>query len=152
MKKLVSLITVFCMVLALSSCAEKVQSVTYRSETEQDGLKMTDTMTLDAKGDTVEAITETIEMDLSAFDEQTRQAICSIYDELVVQYRTIEGVEGSGETKEGTYIMHISIDATGDAVSELAEQGLLEVDGNTNGISLKKTGESLEANGFTLVE
>ena len=68
------------------------------------------------------------------------------------QYQSIEGVEGSGEITDGIYTMHIVIDATGDAVSELAGQGLLEVDGDTNGISLQKTMDSLESNGYEKVK
>ena len=152
MKKFVSIMAVLCMSFALLACAGKEQSVTYCSETNQDGLLMKDTMTLDAKGDAVQKITEVIEMDLSAFDEDTQKVMCTLYDELVVQYQSIEGVEGSGETGDGSYRMHIVIDTTGEAVSQLTEQGLLQVDGDTSGISLKKTAESLESNGYTLVE
>ena len=91
-------------------------------------------------------------MDLTGFDEETQKVICGVYDELVEQYQSIEGVEGSGEITDGIYTMHIVIDATGDAVSELAGQGLLEVDGDTNGSSRQKTMDSLESNGYEKVK
>ena len=152
MKKVISMLTVFCLVLSLTACGSKMQSVTYCSKTEESGLKMTDTMTMEAKGDSVQSITEEIEMDLTGFDEETQKVICGVYDELVEQYQSIEGVEGSGEITDGIYTMHIVIDATGDAVSELAGQGLLEVDGDTNWISLQKTMDSLESNGYEKVK
>ena len=39
---------------------------------------MTDTMTMEAKGDSVQSITEEIEMDLTGFDEETQKVICGV--------------------------------------------------------------------------
>ena len=47
MKKLVSVVMVLCMTLALTACG-KEQSASYRMETEQGGIAMTDTMALDS--------------------------------------------------------------------------------------------------------
>ncbi len=71
------------------------------------------------------------------------------YDSLVESYQAVDGVECTGSAADGVYTIAITIDTTGDAVSKLAEQGLLQVDGGTNGISLEKTGEALEAGGYT---
>ena len=73
MKKILSVVMVLCMTLALTACGGKEQTVSYRSEQEQSGLKMVDTMTLNAKGDKVVKITESIEMDMSGFDEATQE-------------------------------------------------------------------------------
>ena len=73
-------------------------------------------------------------------------------DSLVESYQAVDGVECTGSAVDGVYTIAITIDTTGDAVSKLAEQGLLQVDGGTNGISLEKTGEALEAGGYTKAE
>ena len=109
-------------------------------------------MKLDAKGDLVQQMDETITLDMAAFDEDTQTLMTKSYDALVESYQAVEGVECTGTVADSVYTIQITIDTTGDAVSELADQGLLKVDGDTNGISLEKTGESLTANGYTKAE
>lgn len=152
MKKFGILLGMLCVVLALAACGEKEQTVTYRLESEENELKMVDTMIMTAKGDHVQKLEEVIEMDITAFDEETQEMLCVAYDELVSSYQAVKGVECTGEAGEGTYVIHIGIDATGDAVAKLAEQGLLEVEGDSEGISLKLTCESLESEGYILAE
>ena len=152
MKKILSVVMVLCMTLALAACGGKEQTVSYRSEQEQGGQKLVDTMTLEAKGDKIVKITESIEVDMSEFDEATQEQAAAIYDALVEQYAAVEGVECTGSAGTGTYTISITIDATGDAVEKLAEQDLLAIEGNGSKLSLKATGESLEAGGYTKVE
>jgi len=152
MKKIVSSLLVICMVLAMTACGGKEQTVTYQLEQEQDGLVMVDTMKLDAKGDKVQKLTETIEIDMTAFDADQQAMMVEMYAALVDQYNAIDGTECTAEEGDGTYTLTIVVDTTGDAVSKLAEAGLMEVEGSTSGISLKKTAASLEASGYTLVE
>ena len=152
MKKIVSVVMVLCMTLALAACGGKEQTVSYRSEQEQGGQKLVDTMTLEAKGDKIVKITESIEVDMSEFDEATQEQAAAIYDALVEQYAAVEGVECTGSAGTGTYTISITIDATGDAVEKLAEQDLLAIEGNGSKLSLKATRESLEAGGYTKVE
>lgn len=152
MKKLTALLLTLSLALMLAACGGKSRSVTYTMEQENQGLKMTDTMKLDAKGDLVQRMDETITLDMAAFDEDTQTLMTKSYDALVESYQAVEGVECTGTVADSVYTIQITIDTTGDAVSELADQGLLKVDGDTNGISLEKTGESLTANGYTKAE
>ena len=152
MKKIVSVVMVLCMTLALAACGGKEQTVSYKMEQEQSGLMMSDTMTLDAKGDKVVKITEVIDVDMSGFDEATQGQMTTTYDAMVEQYAAVEGVECTGTAGTGTYSITITIDATGDAVEKLAEQGLLAIEGNGSRLSLKATGEALEGSGYTKVE
>ena len=144
MKKIVSVVMVLCMTLALAACGGKEQTVSYKMEQEQSGLMMSDTMTLE--------ITEVIEMDMTGFDEATQGQMTTTYDAMVEQYAAVEGVECTGTAGTGTYSITITIDATGDAVEKLAEQGLLAIEGNGSRLSLKATGEALEGSGYTKVE
>jgi len=141
-----------CGIGLLAACAPETQVVTYRAETEEDGICMVDTMVLEAKDDKVEKMTETIELDYTSLDAETQEVLCNAYDELAAAYRKIEGVESTGTSGEGTYTLTVIVDMTGDAVSQLAEQGLLEVEGNSEGVSLKHTRISLEEEGYLLME
>ncbi len=153
MKKLVSGILISCMALALVACG-KEQSATYRSTQEVSGMVLTDTMTLDAKGDKVQKMTEKIEVDLTAFDDSQYEQVVATYDAMVDQYNSVEGVECTGSSGDKVYTIDITIDTTGDAVSELVDMGLLAIEGpgSSKGISLKKTGESLVASGYEEVK
>lgn len=128
-----------------------MQTVSYIMETESNGLKMIDTMTLSATGDAVQMMTEVIELDLSEFDEDTQIALVEVYSDIVDQYNSVEGVECSAESDEDRYTITINIDATGDAVSQLVDLGLLQVEGNMDSLSLSGTGDALEASGYRMI-
>ena len=152
MKKLTALLLTLSLALSLAACGGKSRSVTYTMEQENQGLKMTDTMKLEARGDSVEKMEETISMDMAAFDEDTQKLMVEAYDSLVESYQAVDGVECTGTTTDSVYTIQIAIDTSGDTVAKLAEQGLLQVEGSTDGISLEKTGQSLEAGGYTKTE
>ena len=83
MKKIVSSLLVLCMALALTACGGKEQTLVLRSEQEQNGLTMVDTMTLEAKGDKIQKMKEVIELDMSSFDETQQTTLVAVYDEMV---------------------------------------------------------------------
>ena len=141
MKRGRCLIVLLAAALTLGACGGKKQSVVYTLEQENDGLKMTDTMKLEARGDSVEKMEETISMDMAAFDEDTQKLMVEAYDSLVESYQAVDGVECTGTTTDSVYTIQIAIDTSGDTVAKLAEQGLLQVEGSTDGISLEKTGQ-----------
>lgn len=152
MKKIISLLSVFVLVVSITACGGKEQSATYTMQSEVDGLVMTDTMTLDAKGDTVQTMTEVIALDLSSFDESTQTALTETYSTIVDSYNSVEGVECTMESGDGSISITVVIDATGEAVSQLADAGLLQVEGDADRLSLSATGEALVESGYTLVE
>ena len=59
---------------------------------------MTDTMTLDAKGDVVQQMTEVVELDMTGVDETTQSLLAEQYDLVVDAYNAVEGVECTSET------------------------------------------------------
>ena len=65
-KKIISVLAVLCMVLSLTACG-KEQTVSYQMESTESGFEMKDTelMTLQAKGDKVQRMTEVIEINLA---------------------------------------------------------------------------------------
>lgn len=153
MKKLRLTAVLLCTAMFLTACGGKDQSAVYRMITEQNGITMTDTMNLHAKGDSIQEINEVIELNMSAFGDDICSQMSTYYDELAAMYQAIEGVECTTENKDKIYTITVNIDATGDAVNELAKQGLMEIQGDSEGkISLEASGESLEANGFEKVD
>jgi len=140
------------MAFAMTACGGKEQSVTYRMVQEESGLAITDEITLEAKGDVVQKMIEKIEVDTSVLDATQKEQIVAIYGEVVAMYQAVEGVECTGVAGDNNYTMDIVIDATGSAVEELTELGLLELDGMGNGISLKASQAGFEASGYTIVE
>lgn len=152
MRRVVAGLLALGMVFALTACGGKEQTVTYRLETEQNGLKMEDTMTLTAKGDTVQKMSEVVKVDTSTLEDEQKEVINTLYDQMVEKYKAVDGVECKGEKTDTSYTITIDIDATGNAVKELSKEGLLQVDGNADRISLKITGTSLESAGYKKVE
>ena len=132
MKRGRCLIVLLAAALTLGACGGQKQSVVYTLEQEK--------------------MEETISMDMAAFDEDTQKLMVEAYDSLVESYQAVDGVECTGTTTDSVYTIQIAIDTSGDTVAKLAEQGLLQVEGSTDGLSLEKTGQSLEAGGYTKTE
>lgn len=154
MKRVVVGLLALGMAFTMTACGGKEQTVTYRGEMEESGLKATDTMTFTAKGDTVEKLNEVIEFDISSFDDSVKEQLNTVYEELSGTYSAIDGVECTMTTGDNTITLNIDVDTTGDAVKELTSQGLLDMNGGDGSgkISLKASGASLESSGYEKVE
>lgn len=152
MRRVVAGLLALGMVFALTACGGKEQTVTYRMEQEMNGLKLEDTMTLTAKGDTVQKISEVVKVDTSAFEEEQREQVNTKYDQMVEEYKAVDGVTCTGEKTDTSYTIKVEIDATGNAVKELSEKELLQVEGNADRISLKETSTGLESAGYKKAE
>ena len=136
----------------LAGCGSKEQTVTYQMESESNGLVMLDTMTFDAVGDKVEQLTEVLEIDMSEMDADSQALLAQTYDEIIAMCEDIEGAEVTSELEGSVYRLHIVVDTTGDAPEKLTELGLLSIDGDSDGISLKATKSALEEGGYTQIE
>lgn len=152
LRKMAAGVLTLVMAFVLTACGGQEQTVSYRMVQEQDGLKLTDEITLEAKGDIVQKMTEKIIVDTTVFDDAQKEQINVVYDEMVAMYQGVEGVECTGTAGENDYTINIVVDATGSAVEELAELGLLQIEGDANGISLKASQEAFEASGYTIIE
>lgn len=129
----------------------QTETVSYCILQEESGIQMLDTMTLTATDDVVERIYETIDIDISTLDEETKAQIFDVYDTMIVSYQAIKGVSCGRviNSEQTTYTIRIDIDATGNAVKELSDAGLLEIDGDADRISLSVTAAALESSGYT---
>ena len=155
MKKLVSLLLSLTLVLAMTGCG-KEQSATYVMTSVQEGITMTDTQVVEAKGDVVKSLYETTTLDLSESDSEMVDFLVAYYDEafgsmkdsapasVVVEY----GLDGT------TYTAIININLDGADLQELINGGYINVTSdNANTlkyISFSQTCAALEASGYTL--
>ena len=103
MKKIITSLVILAAAVSLTACGGKEQSVTYTMESDLNGVIMTDTMVLDAKGDRVQQMTEIVELDMAEVDTTTQSLLVEQYDAIVETYNSVEGVECTSETGEGTY-------------------------------------------------
>lgn len=130
----------------------KEQSATYTMEQEAGGVIIRDVMTLKAKGDKVYEIAEDMEVDMTSMSNADVEDMIPLYDDIVEAYGFVDGVTAMGSCTNKVYYINVTIDTTGDAVGKLAELGLLSIEGNADGISLKASGEAMEQGGYTKVE
>lgn len=152
MKKLIGALLIGCMTLALTACGGKEQTVTYEMETTESGIVITDNMKLDAKGDKITKLTETMTIDMTSCTADQIEQLNVAWDSMVEQYNSVEGAGATGSETDGVYILVAEISAEGETISQLSELGLLTVEGSSNALSLKNTGSALEAGGYTKVE
>lgn len=140
------------MALSLTACgAVKEQSVTLVYE--QEGVSME--YTLDATGDIVHTITQVSSVDCSLYTEEQVEMIQASIEEYAGVYEAYEGVEYTSSVEDGFMSETIKIDVSDkDTIDELSESGLLPIegDGEVSLISLEKTVESLEGQGWTVQE
>lgn len=152
MKKLMGALLVGCMALALTACGGKEQTVSYEMEQTQNGIVIKDNMKLEAKGDKVTKLTETMAIDMTVCDDEQIAMLNEAWDAMTEQFNSVEGVKATGSETDGVYTLTAEIPADSDTMKALTELGLLSVEGSTGAISLKNTGSALEAGGYTKVE
>lgn len=150
MKRIMCIILASLILFALTACGgSEPQTVVLTYE--QDGVSME--YQLDAVGDTVETITQTSSIDCSMYTEAQMQIFEESISEYAATYDSIDGVSYSTEIIGTDLVETISIDATNtDTLDTLSAQGLLPIEGTSARISLEKTVENLEAQGWVVQE
>lgn len=154
MKRIVVALLVVGMMLTAVACGAE-QTVTMRADLSESGMAMTDTMVLNAKGDTVQELKEIMVLDLSTYDDETKDYLISFLNaSYVVPAQAINGVTCTDSTTDSSYTIELTIDCTNsDAIKEAANADILDVsDTNAGRISLKATQSGLEAAGYKVVE
>lgn len=152
MRRMAAAVLALGMALALTACGGKEQTVTYRGETETGGIHTNDTMTFTAKGDKIVSMKEETEFDLSSFSEEEQAQMEENLATIVEQSNAVDGVTCSGSLADGKYTIKLEVDTTGDALTKLSEMGVVAIQGDGNGLSLKLTASGLENQGYEKVE
>lgn len=153
MKKLLNLLLSLTLVLALTGCGQE-QSATYVMTQEQDGMTISDTQSIKAKGDLVYEMVEDMYIDLSSVDEATKEPLLAYYEETYVAMKdnAPEGVVVNVVNDGNKISVQISIDLAGAELQDLIDGGYI-VATSSNGqpikaISFKQTCAALEAGGY----
>lgn len=151
MKRMFCMLLATLMILSMIGCGGTEQSKTLRYEDEESGITMEYKM--DAKGDIVHTITQTSLLDCSAYSEEEIAEIEELLAQTIASYEEYEGVTYDSSMTDATLTEIITIDASdSDTLTALSDAGLLPIDGNASKISLKKTVEALESQGWVVQE
>ncbi len=149
MKKYLTFLMVIIIVFSFAACKKSdPQIVTLNIEDSG----VLGTYTLEADGDMVHTIKQTTTMDCTGFVEEQFAIIKEAASEYETIYNTIKGVTYEVEITETSMIENLTIDATNkETLKELSEQGLMPVESGDY-ISLEKTVNSMEAEGWVVVK
>lgn len=135
--------------IAFTSCAG-AHSEAYVNKTDLYGIKITETMTFDAKGDIIYQITECMEMDFSELTADETAEYKDIFKSSVADaYSSVDGVTCANSMENGIYKIEAVIPANEQTLSALSETGVMQFHGTGKILSLKATGKALESSGFT---
>lgn len=154
-RKIATILLAVGMILSLAACGGTEKTLTMRGDASDQlgGIPSTDTWIMTAKNDVIQTIKEVMEIDLSEYDEETKETISSTVGNLLMETaQGIEGVTCVDRTEGNTYIVELTIDCNADTLKEVTDTGLLTLENDAERISLKQTQTSLEAQGYEVVE
>lgn len=150
MRRIMCIVLASLMIFALTACGGSEPQTVFLTY-EQDGVSME--YQLDAVGDIVEKLTQTSSIDCSMYTEEQMQIFEESISDYAAAYENIDGVSYSTEIIGTDLVETISIDATNsDTLDTLSSQGLLPIEGTSSSISLEKTVENLESQGWVVQE
>lgn len=150
--KVVTVIAAFCMLASVSACAGERVAV-YTNNYDINGIKATETLTLNAKGDIIYQITENMKLNLSEFNEDEIKDLKDIFKTSITdEFSEIERVNCTDDLTDGIYTINAVIPAEKEILSAIAEKGLLEFTGTSSRLSLTITEKSLKENGYEKAE
>ena len=148
-----SILTVLSLMTAGCGGAKAVTTADFELVEELNGVTMTDSVTLEAEDDVLVGMTEVFVYDMTGTDEDSQDEIAALYDGLVSDYQTVEGVVCNGSVSGEVYTISLDIEMESDTVDTLSELGLLGVLGVDGGdISYEMTKERMIENGYTLLD
>lgn len=150
-KKVLGLGLAGLMTMSVAACGggneEQMVTLLY----EQDGVTMEYTM--EATGDKVHTITQVSKMDCSLYTEEQVALVEQSLEEYSAVYDEYEGVEYSYTLEDAMISETIKMDVSdSDTIDALSESGLLPIEGEADYISLEKTVDNLEEQGWTVQE
>ena len=148
-----SILTVLSVMTAGCGGAKAVTTADFELVEELNGVTMTDSVSLEAEDDVLVGMTEVFVYDMTGTDEDTQDEIAALYDGLVSDYQTVEGVVCNGSVSGEVYTISLDIEMESDTVDTLSELGMLGVLGVDGGdISYEMTKERMIENGYTLLD
>ena len=150
--KVITVIAALCMLVSVSACAGERVAV-YINENEVNGIKVTETLTFNAKGDIIYQITENMKLDFSDFGEDEITSLKDVFKTSITDvYAGIEGVTCTDDVTDGVYTINAVIPAEKETLDILSEKGLMEFTGSSSRLSLAVTEKSLKESGYVKSE
>lgn len=154
MRRFVAGLLVVGMVLSFAACGSSEKSVTFQYTDTQAGITSTQTITLYAKGDTVQRVEAYNDVELTASDVSDLYTVTTQYqaavdwmNSQVDMYNAIDGCVASVKDVGTSCRLTLTVDCSGDTLSVLRAHGLMELED-----SLKDNREQLKSDGYTVVE
>ena len=131
---------------------EEETTAIYVCALEEDEIRITDTITLIARGDRVIRMRDAVEVDLTAFDDEMNGLFAEMFAELQEEFKDMEGVTCQSASRGKIYTLELLVEVEGKTAEELEEEGLLTVGGDGEEISLEEAGRLLMESGYERVE
>lgn len=143
MRKIVSLILICMLAIAGMGCGNTKKQTAVCTISDS-GYGLEQEMILEAEGDVVHTITQTMSLNLSVYTEEQVAVLSENMEERQEIYESIDGIVYEYEMKDNYIREKIIIDLTDEKTKErLQENQLLVIEGNEDKISLKETVKSL---------
>lgn len=149
-KLLLTVVTIIVLAMVMTSCEDNAKDNKLVMSISGGGLDVV--MDLDAKGDRVTHMNQTITMDLTKKTPEEIEKIKKGCEDYTAKYAKYDFATYSYEEKDNKIIQKISTDTSEEDVKKLREAKLLPVSEDTNKLSLKATKKNLETQGFKVVE
>lgn len=146
MKKTILLILALVLIVSLAACGGQEQTLT--ASIEQAGT--TTRMEFKAKKDVVSDISQVTKLDTAALDEQTLLIVENSVSGLEELIAPIVGADYSIKYEGDILVESFIFDLTTADLDELSNNGLLNLDRESDYISISLTEENLKSNGWTI--
>lgn len=146
MKKVLSILTVFCMLLALTGCGAKEQKAS--CVLEQNGVELR--INFEAKGDVITKMTQISTIHMDQLSDAQVEAVRKGIEQAKEGYASIDKVDYSIEDSGTLLVETITINTDAETIKALSEKKLLPVQGSSNQLSLKNSLENFEKQGYTI--
>lgn len=150
MKKLTGFVTILVLALFLTACSEDESTRTF--ELEQDGISTTLVYTATGDKVTKQTTENVVQYDLAGIT--SKEEAKELFDPMTEQFKSIEGLTHSLEYDDSKAIESLVIDYEAvnfDELENLPGMNFSE-DPTNNGISMEKSAEMLESQGFKEVK
>lgn len=151
MKKLFALLLTGIAILSLTACGGDTASETQTMTLSVEGIEITYQMV--AEDDIIQTLTQTSTLNKQAYTVADVAAFEASFAEYEAIYSNIEGVAYETQSTDAALVETITMDVSNpDTIKALAEAELLPVDGSTRKLSLSATVETLQEQGWIVVE
>lgn len=148
-KRITGFIIALISLIVLAACGSSEETVSYQAE--EEGVKIT--LTYTAEDDTVTEQTSENEIEYAALGLTDKEQAEEIFNPVVEQYQNVDGITHEIDYQDDKVVESVSVDLTTVDMDELtALEGAMFEPGENDEISLERSVEMIESQGFEKVE